>query len=76
MRYLLHNILSLTVFQKKNCAIFEVTEVLPVMTNNYEESILKGAKVSLKTLNCLNIGTHKIFNFPFGTNGKLLILCV
>lgn len=30
--------------KKKNCAIFEVTEVLPVMTNNYEESILKGAK--------------------------------
>ena len=33
-------------FQKKKCAVFEVAEVLPVMTNNYEESILKGAKVS------------------------------
>ena len=34
-------------FQKKKCAVFEVAEVLPVMTNNYEESILKGAKVSI-----------------------------
>lgn len=30
--------------KKKKCAVFEVAEVLPVMTNNYEESILKGAK--------------------------------
>ena len=25
--------------------MFEVAEVVPVMTNNYEESILRGAKV-------------------------------
>ena len=31
--------------QKKKCALFEIAEVVPVMTNNYEESILKGAKV-------------------------------
>lgn len=30
--------------KKKNSAVFEVAEVVPVMTNNYEESILKGAK--------------------------------
>ncbi|PVD23253.1 hypothetical protein C0Q70_16517 [Pomacea canaliculata] len=30
--------------QKKNCAMFEVAEVVPVMTNNYEDSILKGVK--------------------------------
>ncbi|KAK2163411.1 hypothetical protein NP493_1462g00019 [Ridgeia piscesae] len=30
--------------QKKACAVFEITEVLPVMTNNYEESILRGVK--------------------------------
>lgn len=30
--------------KKKNCALFEVAEVVPVMTNNYEESILKGVK--------------------------------
>ena len=31
-------------FQKKTSAVFEVAEVVPVMTNNYEESILKGAR--------------------------------
>ena len=25
---------------------------------------------------CLNIGTPKNINFPFGTNGKLMVLCV
>jgi len=30
--------------QRKPCALFEIAEVVPVMTNNYEESILKGAK--------------------------------
>ncbi|KAK7101184.1 uncharacterized protein C6orf62 homolog [Littorina saxatilis] len=30
--------------KKKTSAVFEVAEVVPVMTNNYEESILKGAK--------------------------------
>ena len=25
------------------------------------------------TLKCLNIGTPKTINFPFGTNGKLMI---
>ena len=34
--------------QKKTSAVFEVAEVVPVMTNNYEESILKGAKVGRK----------------------------
>ena len=28
------------------------------------------------TLICLNIGTSKIINFPFGINGKLMILGV
>ena len=28
------------------------------------------------TLKCLNIGTPKTINFPFGTNGKLMILGV
>ncbi len=30
--------------QKKKSALFEVAEVVPVMTNNYEENILKGVK--------------------------------
>ncbi|XP_046372341.1 uncharacterized protein C6orf62 homolog [Haliotis rubra] len=30
--------------KKKKVAIFEVAEVVPVMTNNYEDSILKGVK--------------------------------
>lgn len=30
--------------QKKNGAVFEVAEVIPVMTNNYEDSIMKGVK--------------------------------
>ena len=25
---------------------------------------------------CSNIGTPKAINFPFGTNGKLMVLCV
>jgi len=29
---------------KKPNAVFEIAEVLPIMTNNYEESILKGVK--------------------------------
>lgn len=29
---------------KKPCALFEIAEVVPVMTNNYEESILKGVR--------------------------------
>ena len=33
------------IFQKKSCAVFEVEEVLPVMTNNYEECIKEGVKV-------------------------------
>ena len=28
------------------------------------------------TLICLNIGTSKNVNFPFGTNGKLMVLGV
>ena len=28
------------------------------------------------TLLCLDIGTPKIVNFPFGTNGKLMVLGV
>ena len=28
------------------------------------------------TLMCLNFGTLKIINFPFGTNGKLIVLGV
>ena len=28
------------------------------------------------TLMCCNIGTHKTINFPFGTNGKLMVLGV
>lgn len=31
-------------FQKKKSALFEVAEVVPVMTNNYEENILKAVK--------------------------------
>ncbi|KAA0710523.1 HBV XAg-transactivated protein 12 [Triplophysa tibetana] len=30
--------------KKKKSALFEVAEVVPVMTNNYEENILKGVK--------------------------------
>ncbi|XP_064605641.1 uncharacterized protein C6orf62 homolog [Liolophura sinensis] len=30
--------------KKKSSAVFEVTEVVPVMTNNYEETILRGVK--------------------------------
>ena len=28
------------------------------------------------TLKCLSIGTPKIINFPFVSNGKLTVLCV
>lgn len=30
--------------KKKKCAVYEIAEVLPVMTNNYEDCILEGAK--------------------------------
>ena len=31
---------------------------------------------SAENVMCLNIGTHKTINFPFGTNGKLMVLGV
>lgn len=37
-------------FQKKKSALFEVAEVLPVMTNNYEENILRGVRDSSYSL--------------------------
>ena len=39
-------------FQKKKSALFEVAEVMPVMTNNYEDCIMKGAKVRKTSLLC------------------------
>lgn len=36
--------------QKKKSALFEVSEVIPVMTNNYEENILKGVRDSSYSL--------------------------
>lgn len=42
---ILMHLLHLFFFQKKPCAVFEIAEVVPVMTNNYEDSILKGVKV-------------------------------
>ncbi|XP_028673401.1 uncharacterized protein C6orf62 homolog [Erpetoichthys calabaricus] len=36
--------------KKKKSALFEVAEVLPVMTNNYEENILKGVRDSSYSL--------------------------
>lgn len=36
--------------KKKPNAVFEVSEVVPVMTNNYEEAILQGAKNQAYTL--------------------------
>lgn len=37
-------------FQKKKSALFEVSEVIPVMTNNYEENILRGVRDSSYSL--------------------------
>ncbi|XP_038246211.1 uncharacterized protein C6orf62 homolog isoform X1 [Dermochelys coriacea] len=36
--------------EKKKSALFEVSEVIPVMTNNYEENILKGVRDSSYSL--------------------------
>ncbi|XP_027814531.1 uncharacterized protein C6orf62 homolog isoform X6 [Ovis aries] len=36
--------------KKKKSALFEVSEVIPVMTNNYEENILKGVRDSSYSL--------------------------
>lgn len=36
--------------QKKKSALFEVADVIPVMTNNYEENILKGVRDSSYSL--------------------------
>lgn len=36
--------------QKKKSALFEVAEVVPVMTNNYEENILRGVRNSSYSL--------------------------
>ncbi|XP_038839721.1 uncharacterized protein C6orf62 homolog isoform X2 [Salvelinus namaycush] len=49
-RLLLFSSLSSLLLQKKKSALFEVAEVLPVMTNNYEENILKGVQDSSYSL--------------------------
>ena len=36
--------------QKKKSALFEIAEVVPVMTNNYEENILRGVQDSSYSL--------------------------
>lgn len=36
--------------QKKKSALFEVAEVVPVMTNNYEENVLRGVRDSSYSL--------------------------
>jgi len=36
--------------KKKKCAVYEVAQVLPVMTNNYEDNILEGAKNEAYTM--------------------------
>ncbi|CDQ91969.1 unnamed protein product [Oncorhynchus mykiss] len=36
--------------KKKKSALFEVAEVVPVMTNNYEDNILKGVQASSYSL--------------------------
>lgn len=41
---------SLLFLQKKKSALFEVAEVVPVMTNNYEENILRGVRDSSYSL--------------------------
>lgn len=42
--------LVLLSLQKKKSALFEVAEVVPVMTNNYEENILRGVRDSSYSL--------------------------
>ena len=42
--------LSSLLLQKKKSALFEVAEVVPVMTNNYEDNILKGVQASSYSL--------------------------
>ncbi|XP_041040612.1 uncharacterized protein C6orf62 homolog isoform X2 [Carcharodon carcharias] len=44
------NFLRLNIEKKKKPALFEVAEVVPVMTNNYEENILKGVRESSYSL--------------------------
>uniref|UniRef100_A0A3B3BZJ3 Chromosome 6 open reading frame 62 n=1 Tax=Oryzias melastigma TaxID=30732 RepID=A0A3B3BZJ3_ORYME len=44
------NNLFLFLLQKKKSALFEVAEVVPVMTNNYEENILRGVRNSSYSL--------------------------
>ena len=48
--------------QKKNGAVFEVAEVIPVMTNNYEDSIMKGVKVTCKLRSPGKIVSYKGFD--------------
>ena len=45
----------------------ESTSIPWVNNNSVIHSILKS------TLMCLSIGTHKIINFPFVSNGKLMV---
>lgn len=40
----------MVLLQKKKSALFEVAEVVPVMTNNYEENILRGVRDSSYSL--------------------------
>lgn len=47
---MLKSVYAVLSLQKKKSALFEVAEVVPVMTNNYEENILRGVRDSSYSL--------------------------
>ena len=51
--------------QKNNIVSVQINDDVPVPLFVSDIDILK----------CLSIGTLKIIKFPFGTNGKLMLLC-
>jgi hypothetical protein len=62
--------------QKKNGAVFEVAEVIPVMTNNYEDSIMKGYTVDqfVMVFSNLNSNARKLSGHEYVLGVSILQL--
>ena len=73
---------SLKMEGEKNCMVHEIIHLNLIFINIFKDQIRIGSDDQMihvpfgHTIMYLNIGTPKTINFPFGTNGKLMVLGV
>ena len=63
--------LDASYFTVKYTDVFLQSIIIRTKYQNYD--ISGATKIEVITLKCLSIGTPKIINFPFVSNGKLMI---